>query len=315
MPKFNRDGISLHYEKSGKGAEAIIFIHGNFASWRWWAPQLSSLPATFTAYAPDLRGCGDSDQPESGYDMESLIDDLAGLVNHLGINNFHLVGHSLGGAIVQEYCLRFPEQIKTLTLVAPAPADGLARLKNRKQHSLLGELFAPERIFRSFSSMNLHKPMLKLALRRSMPGSEHWSEFGMLLDTATSMSTEAFSGYLHLLQEWKNRAPENIKCPVLLIHGLIDPVVPATELVPMAAQFPDCRLVSWPNVGHAPQLEQPETFSWVLYRFIETHDVPEQSELLASIKQKLAASPLSGIKSTGDKITGWLRRQFNRFNQ
>lgn len=312
MPFFNANGVKLHYEKTGSGEKAIIFIHGNFASWRWWAPQFSSLPAGYSAYAPDLRGCGDSEHPKTGYDIDTLIDDLSQLVTEIGVAKFHLVGHSLGGALAQEFCYRFPEKIISLTLVAPAPASGLAKLKDKKTASLLSHYLAPERVFIALSVLKAHKPLLRLGFQKSMPGSEYWSEFEALVETAGKMSPYAFNGFLTLLKSWHNPAPEKTTCPVLLIHGKLDPVVPPEELIPMEKQLPNCQRICWTSVGHAPQLEQPDTFSSLLFRFIHTTEEPALESRLIPPPEQTGKTAATTAKSTAQKAIQWLKKWFNR---
>ena len=73
------DGISIHIRRQGAGPEPILFVHGSFASSRWWMPATALLPpAAFTTYLVDLRGCGDSDRPAdpAGYSVERQAHDI-----------------------------------------------------------------------------------------------------------------------------------------------------------------------------------------------------------------------------------------------
>lgn len=97
MPFIQTSNLNIHYELAGKGDTVLVLVHGNFASWRWWRPVLDRLPAGYRAYAPDLRGCGDTDRPPDGYTIEQLAADLHAFARALGLPAFHLVGHSLGG--------------------------------------------------------------------------------------------------------------------------------------------------------------------------------------------------------------------------
>ncbi len=309
MPYFNRDKIRLYYETSGSGSTVIIFIHGNFASWRWWEAQLSNLPAEYSAYAPDLRGCGGSDKPESGYGIDTLIGDLEAFVTHTGATKFHLVGHSLGGALVQEFSCRFPEKVLSLTLVAPVPASGLAKLHDKKPATFLGHYFSPDRIFGAISHLKMQKPLLKLGLQKSMPGSEHWKELESLVDTAANMSPFAFKGFLELLKDWRNPAPERITCPVLLIHGKLDPVVPAGELIPMEKQLPNCQRICWSSIGHAPQMERPKAFSSLLFNFIHATEKPEEDNAALPLPEEEIIPSSEAVPLT-QRLIQWLKKRF-----
>lgn len=66
MPFLQTPDLNVHYQQAGSGDTRLILVHGNFASWRWWQPIFERLPAGWRAYAPDLRGCGDTDRPETG---------------------------------------------------------------------------------------------------------------------------------------------------------------------------------------------------------------------------------------------------------
>src|SRR3954470_24504512 len=94
MPIIDLPTLRVHYEQAGSGREVLVFVHGNFASSRWWQPVLESLPAEWRAYAPDLRGCGRTESTSNGaaaeYAIPRLADDLAGFVDRLELPAFHL---------------------------------------------------------------------------------------------------------------------------------------------------------------------------------------------------------------------------------
>ena len=79
MPFIKTSQLEMHYETGGRGKEVLLLLHGNFASWRWWQPILKNTPPGYRAYAPDMRGCGDTDQPEEGYTIVQHADDLIGM--------------------------------------------------------------------------------------------------------------------------------------------------------------------------------------------------------------------------------------------
>lgn len=115
-----RDGARLFTREWGDGP-AILFV----AAWAFhsqaWQYQMTRLCAAgFRCVAFDRRGHGRSDDPGRGYDMDTLADDIAAIVDHHRLKDFHLVGHSLGGAEAVRYLTRHPgDQVRRLVLIAP----------------------------------------------------------------------------------------------------------------------------------------------------------------------------------------------------
>jgi len=110
----------------------ILFIHGNVSSNLFWEETMLALPPTYRSLAPDLRGFGHSeskavDATRGGRDF---ADDLHSLVEVLGLSAFHLVGWSLGGGVAMQYTLDHPEQVASLTLVAPVSPFGFGGTKD-----------------------------------------------------------------------------------------------------------------------------------------------------------------------------------------
>lgn len=105
----------------------VLFIHGNASSATFWEEIMLALPAGFRAIAPDQRGYGDAD-PEKKIDatrgMGDLADDAFTLMDTLGIDKAHIIGHSLGGAVVWRMMADHPERMLTVTAVCPGSPYG-----------------------------------------------------------------------------------------------------------------------------------------------------------------------------------------------
>jgi pimeloyl-ACP methyl ester carboxylesterase len=104
----------------------VLFVHGNVSSSLFWQPTMLALPAPYRPLAVDLRGFGDTDpvpvDPTRG--VRDWSDDLAALLDALGIDRVHLVGWSLGGGVVMQSVIDAPERVASLTLVAPVSPYG-----------------------------------------------------------------------------------------------------------------------------------------------------------------------------------------------
>ena len=114
----------------GEGAP-VLFVHGNLSDGSAWDEQLRLLPAGFRGLAPDLRGFGRSDaEPvDARRGVGDYRDDLFALLDVLGLDAVHLVGHSLGGAVVMDLASRHPGRALSITLVAPVSPHGFGGTK------------------------------------------------------------------------------------------------------------------------------------------------------------------------------------------
>ena len=287
--------MSIHYQQQGSGPIPIIFIHGNFGSWRHWLPCFDNLPRQYTAYAPDLRGCGNSQVTDNGYDIETLSQDIQQLADNLQLDKFHLVGHSLGGAVAQELAGNHPERIITLTLVAPAPAEGMASLQKL---STKDTPFSAKNIWTFFDNIGLRERIHTMSFKKTMPGLRNNQPFlNMIVEDALKMDTKAFEGFLKTLKSWRGtKYLKNFNFPVLIMHGELDSVIPLQALKNMQQAIDNCQFYSLRNIGHSPQLEKPKTFNKVLFSFLSDNHLlptiddappPKQKSLIEKLKLKL----------------------------
>ncbi len=114
------NGIRLHCVVAGEG-EPVVLLHGFPEYWRSWDLQIPALSPHFQVIVPDLRGYGDSDKPEGGYDVGNLADDIHGLIQAFG-GKARVVAHDWGGAVAWILAYRHPQSVERLTILnAPHP--------------------------------------------------------------------------------------------------------------------------------------------------------------------------------------------------
>jgi pimeloyl-ACP methyl ester carboxylesterase len=121
MAVAEREAIRLHYVDDGQGDPPIVFIHGWCCDHTFFQPQLDHFRRGHRALAMDLRGCGQSDKPEHGYDIPTLADDVAALCRAAGIDNAVIAGHSLGGMMAVDLAARHPALVRAAVAVDPGP--------------------------------------------------------------------------------------------------------------------------------------------------------------------------------------------------
>ncbi|HEV2063970.1 MAG TPA: alpha/beta hydrolase [Thermoanaerobaculia bacterium] len=128
---------ALRVDDGGSGGLPVVFVHGNGGNGTQWKAQLAHLRASRRAVAIDLHGMGESaPAPDGDYSVDSFADDVAAVVDALGIKRFVLVGHSYGGFVVAAYAGKHPERLAGLVFAdcagdlsktPPADLEGLRR--------------------------------------------------------------------------------------------------------------------------------------------------------------------------------------------
>lgn len=248
----------------------MLLLHGSFATGRWWELFLDLLPDAICAAAPDLRGCGASDKPDHGYEIEVQAEDIAAFLRAWGRDEVDLVAHAGAGAVAIEVVLRYPHRVRTLTLVDSVPIEGA---------------FTPLEVLRLLDQMQTDRMLLERALAALMPTypgiypdapAHKTAFFQQLVQDAQTMAPAAFTGIATALGRW-NRFDEarRLTLPTLLIWGDQDIVVDRDATtrtliaIPGAANLEVIR-----GVGHSPMIESPLALAERIVNFI-TDDFDE----------------------------------------
>lgn len=123
MPTMVRDGTKLAYEERGRGEPAFVFVHGWTCDRSFFAPQAEHFARRHRVVSVDLRGHGESDKPEETYAIATFADDIAYLIERLGLGRAVVVGHSMGGVTVLQLAAAHPERVAAIVMVDPAPFE------------------------------------------------------------------------------------------------------------------------------------------------------------------------------------------------
>jgi len=110
------NGVKIHYVIGGKG-DPLVLVHGFGQNWYMWNRLLPELSKHFTVIAPDLRGVGESDKPESGYDKKNMAKDIHELVQKLGYKSVNLAGHDIGLMVAYAYAAQYGSEVKKVALM------------------------------------------------------------------------------------------------------------------------------------------------------------------------------------------------------
>jgi branched-chain amino acid transport system permease protein len=266
--------LRFHYRSHGRiDGMPLLFLHSSFGSSRWWEPLFDLLPSEFLAVAPDLRGCGQSDKPETGYTIEAQAEDVAAFVDTLGLRDFDVVAHAAGGAIAVEYILGHPDTARSLLLVNSVPVEGV---------------FTPLEAVTLLAQLRTDRALLTQAMELLAPrlAAENPPLFAALVEDAAVMAPAAFTEVAVALGRWNRFADAKaLTLPTLLLWGDKDPIVARDAMtrsliaIPGAANLDILR-----GVGHSPMLDAPLTLAEHLVAFV-TDDFGD----FASIRDSAAA--------------------------
>ncbi len=244
MPFVDAGDLRVHYLEHGAG-EPIVFVHGNWASASWWEPALARLPQGWRGLAYDMRGRGQTAGPDSSYSVAALAADLAAFMDALGLASAHLVGHSLGSAVVLQLALEQPERARTLVAVAPPWVDGMP---------------LPEGAEARQRALKADPAMFAQALKAIAPAVADDAYWRRLVAEGHQQRLAAVLGNLPALAEW--RPGERLRAAgarALVLAGEHDILV--TDAVSArAAEALGCRRIVLPGVGHSPPIEAPDQF-------------------------------------------------------
>jgi pimeloyl-ACP methyl ester carboxylesterase len=249
------DGLDVNYYTAGSG-EPLVIIHGGGGDARTWSRNIEILSRKYTVYAPDLPGYGAS-QPLVG---RYFIPELTGFVNNfshnLGLNSFHIMGHSLGGGIALNYALEFPHRIEKLVLVSS--------LCLGREIAFWVRLLSIPALLRFAGAMTMAVlKSIKWALDTLVQG----VEFIMPLSPASVTVGGSITTIREQTVVLSNRLSE-ILMPTLLVWGARDPIVPVRHAYAAARVIPDCRIKVFENRGHNVHRDELKQFSSVLSDFL-----------------------------------------------
>jgi len=248
-------GLDVHYYTAGSG-EPLVVIHGGGGDARTWLNNIDVLSKNYTVFAPDLPGYGGSQPLDGSYYIPELATFVDNFSDSLGLDNFHLVGHSLGGGISLNYALEFPHKIKKLVLVSS--------LCLGREIALWVRLLSIPALLRSIgyiviSVLNGIKWIVKTMMAPM--------EFIIPLSPASVLIGGSVTSLKEQTLVLANRLSE-IVMPTLLVWGAKDPIVPVQHAYAAAQVIPDCRLEVFENRGHNVHRDEVQKFSSVLNGFL-----------------------------------------------
>jgi epoxide hydrolase 4 len=249
-------GVKIHYVTAGKGP-LVVLLHGFPDFWYTWRDQMPALAKHFQVVALDLRGYNKSDQPQGveNYAMDKLVGDVAAVLQHFKQEKAVIVGHDWGGAIAWTFAMTHPEQTdRLIVLNLPHPRGLMRELANN-----------PEQQKNSQYARNFQQP--EAASRISPEVLTFWvREPEARKKYAEAFRRSSLEGMLNYYKANYPRPPykaerdlPQVKCPVLMIHGLKDQyLLPGALNATWKWIDNTFTLVTVPQAGHFVQRDAPD---------------------------------------------------------
>jgi 3-oxoadipate enol-lactonase len=256
----------LKWRERGEG-DAVLLVHAFPFDGGFWDDLLERTPTGWRLIAPDLRGFGESvDAGDDGpLRMDQHADDLAALLDRLGLERAVFCGLSMGGYIAFSMLRRHPERIRALVLCdTRAGADtaeaAAGRLDLARKVRELGAVAAADAMVPRLLSDRTRgeRPEMVAAVR------------AMIEAQPAETIARALTGLAERVDSTAVLA--TVRVPTLVVVGAEDAVTPVGEAESMARSIPGARLKVIEGAGHLPNLEQPTAFTDTLAGFLDRLD-------------------------------------------
>ncbi len=257
------NGASLYVEDTGaRTAPAVVFVHGFPFSSEIWAPQVRALSASCRTIVYDVRGHGQSDIGDGQYTIESHVDDLVGLLDHLGVTRAAVAGLSMGGYITLRALERNPERFLAAILCDTRSEADTNETKLRRAAGIAAvkrngsAAYADDFVSSVFSPATFRAhPEIVETIRRIIARTPPLSIAGTLLALASRTDT---TGSL-----------SSVRVPTLILVGEDDTITPPAVARALHERIPGSELHVIPHAGHLSCLENPAPFNEFLTSFLD----------------------------------------------
>lgn len=257
-----KDGRFAYEAAGDPNATPLIFLHGIGGAARAWRRQLATFSGCFRAIAWDMPGYGGS-PPLASVSIAALAAAVQQFIEQLGATSPVLVGHSIGGMIVQKWLVQSPKLARAVVLAQTSPAFGKA--DGDWQKSFIAARLGPLDRGETMKSL---APSLVDELVGDDPDPN-----GMELarECMGSVPEASYRAMMLALIGFDQRSTlGDISVPTLLLSGSRDNNAPAPMMAKTATYIPSSEYVELAGVGHLANLERPDAFDEALGRFLNS---------------------------------------------
>jgi len=240
--------MTLAFTRQGSGP-TFVLVHGYFGGAGHWTDQIAHFKASYDVIAVNLAGFGDSAHLSAPETIDGHAELIWQTLDGLGIDDIFLLGHSMGGMVVQQMTVMQPNRIRKLIAYGTGPVGNLPgrfETLDESRRRLLSE--GTEATMRRIAATWLIKG-------KTAPG------YAACLAEGIKGTQQAALASLAAWEVWDGRtALAQIKVPTLVIWGEKDKSYPRSQPDALLAGIPRSRFALMPDCAHAAHLEDPDSF-------------------------------------------------------
>ena len=251
--------IRTKYLVAGQGTP-VVLVHGAGAGAIAWFPLIDALSGEFSIIAPDVVGYGESDKPSASYSRYFFSSWLQAFCDTLGINQFVLVGHSMGGAVSLHFAMDNPDRVSQLVLISPAGIGW--------SFPIPGLIYAIW--FHCFPSIATSRKLLTHLVYHRNNLDDHFVRYARDVCQTPGGSRVVWQGLGRFAIPLQHKQLEGIRQPTLVIWGEDDRIIPPSHGLRAVRTMPNAQLQLVPRAGHIPFFDEPELVSQLILRFLLT---------------------------------------------
>ncbi len=240
----------------GKGFP-LVLVHGFLGSSKMWKPQIDFFKDHFRIITPDLPGFGKSNKAKSHNSIQSIANLLINCLEEKKIHKFHLLGHSMGGMIVQEMAKKIGDKISKLVCYSTGPRGEMP-----------GRFETVDESRKNLQKNGLETMARNIAKTWFVKG-ENAKYFDVCIETGKQTSMEAVDNSLVAFKNWNGvDTLKNIKNETLIIWGDQDKSYNFEQVQTLEKNIENSKLIIFKNCAHNVHLEQPDQFNKTIKDFL-----------------------------------------------
>jgi len=247
--------LDIHYLTGGAG-EPLIIIHGGGVGANAWLENATELSKRHRVYVPDLPGFGRSQSMGDNFSVPEFSEFVEQFSLAMGLERFHLLGHSIGGCIALDYAFKYSHRVKKLVLISSFCLG--------KELALWVRFLCSKAIRKSVGELVLTVLRLVRWLARSVFTPSEQAGFISRFKMNIGKSFTTLKGQAIILQ---SRLSELV-VPTLVVWGAKDNIVPVRQAYAALQAIPDGHLHVFEGLGHSPFRQNVVEFSEIMSRFL-----------------------------------------------